>query len=89
LRWKKSEWAFSPEARRTIVDEHEFAADAIELAENGWVIHTIFFSEQADKSLMTNLAALGGGTHYHAPNGNALVQAFRDIALSLPGTLIN
>ena len=64
-------------------------ADAIKLAENGWVIHSISFSEQADKSLMTNLAALGGGTHYHAPNGNALVQAFRDIALSLPGTLIN
>jgi Ca-activated chloride channel homolog len=63
--------------------------DAAALAENGWVIHTISFSAQADKSLMTNLAALGGGVHYHAPNGNALVQAFRDIALSLPGTLIN
>lgn len=64
-------------------------SDAIALARNGWVIHTISFSAQADKSLMTNLATVGGGVHYHAPNGNALIQAFRDIALSLPGTLIN
>ncbi len=64
-------------------------ASAIELARNGWRIHTISFSAQADQSLMKNLAQIGGGVHYHAPNGNALVQAFRDIALSLPGTLIN
>lgn len=64
-------------------------AKAIELARNGWRIHSISFSAQADQSLMKNLAQIGGGVHYHAPNGNALVQAFRDIALSLPGTLIN
>ncbi|MCU0711632.1 MAG: VWA domain-containing protein [Pirellula sp.] len=64
-------------------------ASATALAGNGWRIHTITFSAQADQSLMRNLARVGGGVHYHAPNGNALVQAFRDIALSLPGTLIN
>ena len=63
--------------------------DVIALADNGWTVHAISFSDQADRSLMTSIAQVGGGVHYHAPNGNALVNAFRDIALSLPGTLIN
>ncbi len=58
------------------------------LANQGWTIHTISFSRQADQDLMRQLAEIGSGNHYHAPNKDALLQAFRDIAFNLPGTLI-
>lgn len=55
----------------------------------GWTIHTISYSDQADKVLMSRIAEIGGGKHYHAPDSVSLTAAFSAIAESLPGTLIN
>lgn len=61
---------------------------AVSLANLGWKIHTISFSAQADRVLMKQIADIGSGNHYHAPNQQALLRAFQDIASNLPGTLI-
>jgi Ca-activated chloride channel homolog len=50
-------------------------------------IHTITFSSQADQALMKNVAAIGGGNHYHAPNAADLEFAFGTIAKTLPAIL--
>lgn len=50
-------------------------------------IHTITFSSQADQALMAQVAAIGGGNHYHAPNSAALSQVFSTIAKTLPAVL--
>ncbi len=51
-------------------------------------VHTITFSEQADQVLMTQVAQAGGGNHYHAPTEEALHEAFRQIAETLPSVLV-
>jgi Ca-activated chloride channel family protein len=50
-------------------------------------IHTITFSAQADRTLMAQVAAIGGGNHYHAPDAQALTQVFSTIAKTLPAVL--
>ena len=47
-------------------------------------IHTVTFGEGADQDLMADVAAIGGGKHYHADNGDELVQIFEEIANNLP-----
>jgi Mg-chelatase subunit ChlD/uncharacterized protein YfiM (DUF2279 family) len=47
-------------------------------------IHSVTYSSQANQSDMLAVAAATGGKHYHAPNGAALQDIFREIALSLP-----
>ncbi len=47
------------------------------------LIHTVTFSDGADQTAMKDVAAAGGGEHYHAPDAAALEQAFREIALSM------
>eukprot|EP00913_Durusdinium_trenchii_P028342 g26570.t1 len=49
----------------------------------GIVIYTITFSDGASQSDMQQVASITGGKHYHAPDEEALVAAFREIALSL------
>lgn len=48
------------------------------------IVHTITFSSGANQSLMQTVASEGGGIHIHAPDGAALQQAFKTIALTLP-----
>jgi Flp pilus assembly protein TadG len=48
------------------------------------VIHTITFSGDADIKRMKDVAAAAGGKHFHAPDGNALVSIFKEIANTLP-----
>jgi Ca-activated chloride channel homolog len=50
-------------------------------------IHTITFSSQADQALMANVASIGGGNHYHAPNAAQLELVFGTIAKTLPAIL--
>lgn len=50
-------------------------------------IHTIAFSAQADAELMTKVAQAGGGQCYIAPDAEALTNAFRVIAATLPNML--
>ena len=50
-------------------------------------IHTVTFTDGADKSAMEGVAAIGNGKHYHANDGGELIEIFREIANNLP-TLI-
>lgn len=50
-------------------------------------VHTISFSDGADKDEMLAIAETTGGRHYHAPTGEQLSEAFRRIAEELPTTL--
>lgn len=51
-------------------------------------VHTITFSQQADQALMQQVAAIGGGNHYHAPSDEALQAIFKEIAETLPSILV-
>ena len=53
----------------------------------GITVHTITFLDAADQTDMKKVAKFGGGRHYHASDEAALLQAFEDVALSLPVTL--
>jgi Mg-chelatase subunit ChlD len=50
-------------------------------------IHTVTFGEGADQDLMEDVAAIGGGKHYHAATGTELVAIFEEIANNLPTIL--
>ena len=50
-------------------------------------IHTVTFGEGADQALMQDVAAIGGGKHYHASTGAELVEIFEEIANNLPTIL--
>lgn len=62
--------------------------EAASLGDQGYIIHTVSFSDQADQDLMQAIAAASGGNHYHASSAGELRAAFREIARSLPGSLI-
>lgn len=50
-------------------------------------IHTITFSDQADQQKMAEVAQIGGGNHYHAPDEASLRDIFAEIAQTLPAVL--
>ena len=50
-------------------------------ADAGITIHTITFGWYADRLLMMQVAHIAGGTTHHAPDGAALSDIFRDLAL--------
>ncbi len=52
-------------------------------AQNHIVVHTITFGAGADQVQMREVAAAGGGKHYHAPDTEALKEIFREIALTM------
>ena len=54
---------------------------------NAVTIHTVTFSEGADEVAMAAVARAGGGRHYHANDGNVLVDIFEEIANNLPTIL--
>lgn len=43
-------------------------------------VHTITFSDDANQSLMRNVAKATGGTHYHADTAEQLREVFRELA---------
>lgn len=57
---------------------------AREAAENNVVIYTVTFATEADQGRMKKVAEIGLGKHYHAANGAALANNFREIAQNLP-----
>ena len=61
------------------------AADA---AEEGIQVHTVTFSHQADQYSMELTADAGNGQHFHAPDGEALEEIFREIANIPPAAYI-
>lgn len=50
-------------------------------------IHTVTFTQGADKSAMKAVADAGHGRHYHDDDGSALVEIFEEIANNLPTIL--
>ena len=61
---------------------------AAEAANKGIEIHTVTFGKKADQSGMKRTAEAAGGKHFHAPNGDALEEVFREIANMPPSALI-
>lgn len=57
------------------------------LASQNVLIYTVTFSNEANIAQMQEVAKIGGGRHIHASNGSELIDAFNEIAHSLP-TLI-
>lgn len=57
------------------------------VSQSGVMVFTVTFSQEADQSSMIGTARAGGGKHFHATSGSALVSVFEEIARSLP-TLI-
>jgi uncharacterized protein YegL len=53
----------------------------------GYTVYTVTFGAGADQTKMQNVAANGGGRHWHAPTGAALIAAFQEIANSTPTLL--
>ncbi len=49
-------------------------------------IHTVTFGAGADQALMQDVAAAGGGHHFHALDAEGLQDVFRQIALTVPVT---
>ena len=60
----------------------KFAAQVA--ANQGIIIHTITFSDEAEIGAMQEVARIGGGKHFHAPDAASLNRIFREIALTLP-----
>lgn len=60
---------------------------ATRLAADGVQIHTITFGSNADQTRMRDVASIGGGRHFHALSAADLVDAYREIALTL-GTVM-
>jgi Mg-chelatase subunit ChlD len=56
---------------------------ATTLAADGVTIHTITFGGDADRPRMQEVAAIGGGRHYHAEDGLELREVYREVALTL------
>ena len=57
------------------------------LADEGVLVFTITFSDEADQNLMRDVASNGNGKHFHASTGADLIQVFEEIGRQLP-TLI-
>ncbi len=51
------------------------------------IIHTITFGAGANRALMQQVAQITGGNHYHAPTGQALIDIYEQIALTLTTVL--
>ena len=66
-------------------DPEDVVVDII--ANNNVTIHTVTFTTGADQESMARVAALGGGRHYHADEGEDLIGIFEEIANNLPTIL--
>lgn len=67
---------------------HPEAAARQLVAQSGLTIHTVTFGAGADQQTMRDVASIGGGKHYHAADGNALIEIFEEIANNLPTILV-
>lgn len=73
------------DGRRTAGADPVPAAKAA--ADQGITVYAVTFSKEADQAVMRQVAAAGGGVHYHVATGNELQQLFRAIARRLPTLL--
>lgn len=61
---------------------------AYEARDNGITIHTVTFSQEADQYKMQQVASVTSGRHFHAVAQSDLVNAFQEIAKSLPMLIV-
>jgi hypothetical protein len=57
---------------------------ATTLGNQGIIIYTVTFSNEADQTTMRRVATAGNGQHFHAITGSSLQTAFENIARSIP-----
>ncbi len=83
-------------AKKTIVvmtdGNHNRGRDPVDAASAAYrqdniTVHTITFSDGANKSHMRQVADAANGSHWHADDQSSLIQVFEDVANNLP-TLI-
>ncbi|PQO36546.1 vWA domain-containing protein [Blastopirellula marina] len=60
---------------------------AYDAADADIVVHTITYSDSANQTLMQEVARIGGGQHWHAPDEAKLQEIFREIARNAPTLL--
>lgn len=70
------------DGQRTAGPNSVAAAEAAAAA--GITVHTITYGAVFDITEMQQVAAAGGGKHWHAPNAGTLRQIFKEIALTVP-----
>jgi Ca-activated chloride channel homolog len=75
------------DGRRTAGSDPVLAATSA--FNQGIVVYAVTFSKEADQSLMRQVAAKGGGAHYHAATAEELLELFRTVARRLPTLLTN
>lgn len=82
-----------PYAAKTMVvmtdGMHNYGTDPVTVATSlvatyNLTIHTVTFGAGADQARMQQVAAIGGGSHYHADDGAELKDVFEEIANNLP-----
>ena len=61
---------------------------ASDAADQGIEVFTVTFGSGADQNTMIQTAENGNGKHFHAPNGDALEEIFREIANIPPAAYI-
>lgn len=71
----QNEWPWAENVAADLMSQHDL------------VIHTVTFGDGANQTDMQEVAAIGGGKHYHAATGQDLVQIFQEIANNLPTIL--
>ena len=83
-------------AAKTIVvmtdGHHNRGVDPVDVARTayetyGITVHTITFSRGANQTHMRQVAAAGGGSHWHADDHGELVHVFEEVANNLPTLL--
>jgi len=68
--------------------DEEPADAAARAAADGVIVHSITFGKDADQDQMQDVASVGNGQHWHAPNSQLLIKAFNEIADNSPTMLI-
>lgn len=59
-------------------------AAAQRAADRAIKVHAITFSDDADQTVMQEVARIGGGKHFHAPDAQSLREIYEEIAYTLP-----
>lgn len=62
-------------------------SSASSISDEGVMVFTVTFSDEADQPTMEDTADSGGGLHFHAQNRDDLIEVFQEIAKSLPTLL--
>lgn len=88
--------AARPHAAKTMVvmtdGHHNDGIDPVTVASEfmsqyNLIIHTVTFGSDTNQQLMQDVATIGGGKHYHAADGQQLLEVFEEIANNLPTIL--